>query len=656
MTHSLEFEDQLKHLNRLIYRNSWFRKKIDRESRKRLEKISQREGLDATQFYFSSIVRKKDKIYLAMKKEKEDVLICISKPRTDDVPRLFSNATGYSYKISPHFVVSIYILPFSDENLRRLIEEAPELGPYNFKNLPRLGLGVRMLFTLPGLLEGLEEADVLADFQLSAGREFSLTEVVKAKAGKYPEWLGHTGLDARTLYGTIVKECFKLGVSFYGTEIDHAIVTDKPEQAISRIRDTDRRQISGCDDAELSERNLEESMAYNRRIIDEAAETGFVRGLTTDTSALLREEVDDTEIWKGDKLRDEFRRVFDEQQGRLLMEIYHPYRPHIMKSRVGKERYEINFTEEDMMRLALKFRRSLIKNKQLYDCMAGRIGKPFSFEVSLDEAYRSLTTPKEAFFYLMESKRMKMPIDLIAPNVGFKKREDYEGSLEELEERVRILSVIASHFNVILDFHSGSDKRLEVYRTISKACGGQLKLKMSGAYQLVFFETLASSPKGSEERRLFEEIWEYALKYAKEKALEGDQTAKTQVDDVYKRIKEQRAKGIEYIASPKDDFFRYYSFIVVGAKDEEGGYMFRDRLYAIAERKQVKERYTSRVVELTRQTAKALVLEGSRRKGVLQLKQILMEVGLKNATKTPGKFRGNETKWVRRYSKSFKSK
>jgi len=621
MTHSLEFQDQLKDLTRLLYKNSWFRKKIDRESRRKLEKISQREGLDLTQFYLSSIVRKKDKIYLVMKKEKEDFLICISKSRTGDVPRLFSNATGYSFEISPRFAMSIYTLPFSNENLRRFIEEAPEFGPHNSKNLPRLGLGVRMLFTLPGLLEGLEEADVLADFQLSAGREFSLTEVIKAKLGKYPEWLGHTGLDARTLYGTIVKECFKLGVSAYGTEIDHAIVTDKPEQTISRIRDTDRRPISASDDAEASERNLEESMAYNKRIIDEAAETGFVRGLTTDTSALLREEVDDTELWRGDKLRDEFGRVFDERQRKLLMEIYRPSKPHIIRSRDEKKRYKINFTEEDIMRLALKFRRSLIENKQLYDYMAGRIGKPFYFEVSLDEAYRRLTTPKEAFFYLMESKRMKMPVDLIAPNIGFKKREDYEGSLEELEERVRILSVIASHFNVILDFHSGSDKRLEVYRTISKACSGQLKLKMSGVYQLLFFETLASFPKGTEERRIFEEIWEYTLKYAKEKALEGDQTAKTQVEDVYKRIEEQKAKGIEYVASPKDDFFRYYSFIAVGAKDEEGRHVFRDRFYAIAERKQVKERYTPRVAELTKQTAKALGLKGSRRKGVLQLKR-----------------------------------
>lgn len=620
MTDGSNFEDRLEHLVRTLCQNGCFRKKIDRGLKMRFEKISQREGLDVTQFYFSSIIRKKGKIYFVMKKEKEEVLICISKSGSGGIPRLFSNATKYFFKIPYRFAISIYIAPFTDENLGRLIEEeALELGPHNFGNLPRLGLGVRMLFTLPGLLEGLEETEALSDFQLSAGREFSLTEVVKAKPGEYPEWLGHTGLDARALYGTIVKECFKLGFSVYGTEIDHAIVTDKPEQVISRIRDADRRLISG--DARVSERNLEESMAYNKRIIDEAAESGYVRGLTTDTSALLREEVDNTEIWKEDKLRDEFGRVFNEQHRRSLMKIYHPSKPHIIKNRDGKKRCDITFSEEDIMRLALKFQRSLIKNKELYDYMAGRIGKPFHFEVSLDEAYRSLTTPREAFFYLMESKRMSVPIDLIAPNVGFRKREDYKGDLKELEERVRILSAVASHFNAILDFHSGSDKRLEVYLTISKACSEQLKIKMSGVYQLLFFETIAAFPKGTEERKLFEEIWKYTLKYAKEKAFEGDQTAKTQVEEIFRKIEEQRARGIEYVASPKDDFFRYYSFIVVGAKDEEGAHIFRDKLYAVAERKHVKERYTPRVVELTKQTVKALGLEASRRKGVLQLKQ-----------------------------------
>jgi len=622
MTDSLEFEEQLEYLVRILYRNSCFRKKIDRDLKMRLQKISKREGLDVAQFYFSSVIQKKSRIYLVMKKENEEVLICISKHGSSYIPRLFFKATKYSFKISPKFAASIYVVPFTDENLRRFIEEeSPELGPHNLENLPRLGLGVRMLFALPGLIEGLEETDALSDFQLSAGREFSLTEVVKAKVGEYPEWLGHTGLDAHTLYGTIVKECFKGGVSLYGTEIDHAIVTDKPEQVISRIRDADRQLTSGSSDTQALERNLEESMAYNKRIIDEAAETGFVRGLTTDTSALLREEVDYSEIWKSDKLKEEFGRVFDEQQRRLLMEVYRQSKPHIIRSRDGKERFEITFTEEDVMRLALKFQRSLIKNKELFGYMEERLRKPFCFEVSLDEAYRSLTTPKELFFYLTECKRMGMPLDLIAPNVGFRKREDYEDGLKKLGERVKILSAIASRFSAILDFHSGSDKRLEVYRTISKACGGQLKMKMSGVYQLAFFETLASFPKGTEERRLFEEIWEYTLKYAKEKAFEGDEAANAQVEAVSKIVEEQKAKGIEYRANPKDDFFRYYSFVVVGAKDDEGRYMFRNRLYAIAQKEHVEERYTSRVAELTKQTVKALGLECSRRKGVLQLRR-----------------------------------
>ena len=111
-----------------------------------------------------------------------------------------------------------------------------------------------------------------------------------------------------------------------------------------------------------------------------------------------------------------------------------------------------------------------------------------------------------------------MKADLIAPNVGFRKREDYRLDLTELEHRVRRLASIAFHFDAILDFHSGSDKRLAVYRTISKATNGKLKLKMAGIFQLLYFETLASFGDHSEECRLFERMWKYTQRYAEKQA------------------------------------------------------------------------------------------------------------------------------------------
>ncbi|MEM3546362.1 MAG: tagaturonate epimerase family protein [Candidatus Bathyarchaeia archaeon] len=483
----------------------------------------------------------------------------------------------------------VSIVDFNVDNLRRLLRERPEFGPKNLGRKPRLGLGVRMLFTLNHLLNTLKKIGVSADFQLSAGREFSLKEVVNAPPGLYPEWLGHTGLDAETLYNTIALECFKAGFDDYGTEIDHLIIVRQPGRALARIISHGERVEGG------ETEGLEASMDYNRRVIDEAVKTGFVRGITIDASDLIRYEFVDPSKWPIERVEERFLMEFGGEAFEVLRNI-RPNHRYVLDS------VEISFTEEEVMRIALKYRLCLLKSRELYEYFKRKVDWDFSYELSLDET-PELTDPKELFYCLSECRRMGMPVDLVAPNVGFSKREDYGGSLDELEGRVRVLSSIAEHFNAILDFHSGSDKSVEVYRTISKACGGRLKLKMSTVYQLKFFETLSEFPEGSEERRVFEEIWDYTLNYVRKRASEGDRVAEKQLKDVVKRISESGFRK-----SPGDDFFRYYSFIVVNAKNPEGGRIFMDRLYRLASRREVYEKYAAKVFNVTKTVADALDL------------------------------------------------
>lgn len=484
---------------------------------------------------------------------------------------------------------TVSMVDFNAENLRFLLKEKPRFGPKNLAKKPRLGLGVRMLFILHHLLAALKKLDIPADFQLSAGREFSLKEVVNAPPGLYPEWLGHTGLDAETLYNSIALECFKAGFDNYGTEIDHLIITKQPSRALTRIL-----PHRGKSDEEV-DRGLEDSMDYNRRIIDEAVETGFVRGITIDASDLIRYEFTDPLKWPTESVRERFLIEFNGEADEVLRNIQPNYRYTL-------DSIEISFTEEEVMRIALKYRLCLLKSKELYEYFKDKVGRDFCYELSLDET-PELTDPKELFYCLSECRRMGMPVDLVAPNVGFSKREDYKGPLEELESRVRVLSAVAGYFGAILDFHSGSDKSVEVYRIISKACKGRLKLKMSAIYQLKFFETLAEFPDESEERRLFEEIWDYTLDYVRRRALEGDKTAEKQFKDVVRRMGENGFKK-----SPRDDFFRYYSFIVVNAKNPDGKRIFMDRLYILSSKREVYEKYALKVFEVTKTVVDALDL------------------------------------------------
>ncbi|MBS7613684.1 hypothetical protein KEJ48_05525, partial [Candidatus Bathyarchaeota archaeon] len=340
---------------------------------------------------------------------------------------------------------------------------------------------------------------------------------------------------------------------------------------------------------------LEASMDYNRRIIDEAVETGFVRGITVDASDLIRYEFTDPSKWPIGDVRVEFWMEFGEAAEEVLRSI----QPH---HRYVLDCIEISFTEEEIMRFALKYRLCLLKSRELYEYFKCKTNGDFSYELSLDET-PELTDPKELFYCLSECRRMGMAVDLVAPNVGFSKREDYKGSLDELKRRVEVLSAVAGYFNAILDFHSGSDKSVEVYRTIAKACKGRLKLKMSAIYQLKFFEVLADFPEGSEERRVFEEIWDYTLEYARRRALEGDKVADQQLREIATYMDKTG-----FTKNPKDDFFRYYSFIVVNAKDLNGRRIFMDRLYRLSRKKDVYEKYAVKVFNTTKTVADALDL------------------------------------------------
>jgi len=604
---------ELRELARILLRLGCFEKEIDvniclsarREARKR--------RIDVSRIFFQSLKQSRGRVYFVGKWREDEVLIClehrmVSKGRPASV---FAEASRHHIGTGSDAEMTAYVTSFTSENLRRLLEEEfPGLLPQNLRAAPRLGLGVRMLFALPALLRGIESVQCLADFQLSAGREFTLTEVVGAAPGRYPEWLGHTGLDAATLYGTIAKECFKFGRSTYGTEIDHAIVSPEPSAAITRIRGHVSRSASHPIRAD--EADLEDSIDYNRRIIDQATGTGFVVGITTDTSALFREEVDDTASWPKERLRAEYEAAVRASEREALAEYYHPDVPHAIVDPTSGRMFDLTFSDEELMRLTVKFRRSLLVNKRLHEHMAAMMrGRSFTFEPSLDEAYKSLTTEKELFFYLAESERLGMKADLIAPNVGFRKREDYKGNLGDLEHRVHKLAAVAHHFGAILDFHSGSDKRVEVYQAISRACNGKLKLKMSGVYQLLYFQTLASFGRGKEERRLFERMWEYTFRYTQRQAHEGDDTARQMLQEIRNRIQSARKSRRRFNKSPKDDFFRYYSFITVAAKNKRGRYIFRNALYRLAEEPRVAEKYNRKVIELTAKVARALGLEQS---------------------------------------------
>lgn len=228
-------------------------------------------------------------------------------------------------------------------------------------------------------------------------------------------------------------------------------------------------------------------------------------------------------------------------------------------------------------------------------------GEPFDLEFSLDEG-PALTEIEEQDFVLRGLRERGVQVQFVAPNVGFEKRLDYRRSdgLAGLEVRVRALSEHASGYGALLDFHSGSDKAPETYRTISRACGGRLKLKVSGKLQLILAEVLADVDPS-----FFEEWWLWTLETARHEAQRGSEVAGRFVSMLEER---KASEGAEFRPSPKDLFFTDFSFAMVGAKDERGSFLHRDRFYSLSE--EVLLEYRRRTVEYVKTLAGDLELYG----------------------------------------------
>jgi hypothetical protein len=229
------------------------------------------------------------------------------------------------------------------------------------------------------------------------------------------------------------------------------------------------------------------------------------------------------------------------------------------------------FSDEEILRLAVKFGRSLKLNEELFDSIraakaAMGTGTDFDFEPSLDEA-ETLTTAKELLFYMHWLKARGRPAQLVPPNLGFKKRQAYPVKMEttveygkgleeysyhkmwpelvpqvsldfgsqplaELAARVAALAAVARYFNGTLSIHSGSGKQAEVLEAIGRSTGGRVNYKISGELQLQLFDVLSEQSPGSYWRGLFERMVNRARQFAERGAF----GAESELADLYAKM------------------------------------------------------------------------------------------------------------------------
>ncbi len=424
------------------------------------------------------------------------------------------------------------VVPFASsdhENVRVFAEQVnPVFLPRPQGTRPAVAAGNRHPeISLPAVFEAYRvilenmHVNMASTAQLSATREMTTDEALITRDGEDPTAAGHTRVSIRHLYHAGLWAAVRAGWrEGYTAEADHFIVSgDTPEEI--------RRSVEAVKEA------IRQAAGYTK--------------FTTDTSRLFLLEADTRhpQAWSDSVVAERFQQLFSEEEQRWIVgEFSKPFR-------IDGASYD--FAKEEIIRLAVKFGRSLKLNEELFDAIGAakaqlKCGRNFDFEPSLDEA-ETLTTPKELLFYMHWLKARGRAAQLVPPNLGFKKRQaypekmesatgggigladycqhkmwnelpsrvqkDFGGKpLEELAARVAELAAVARHFDATLSIHSGSGKQPEVLERIGKVTGGRVNYKISGELQLQLFDVLHEQPRGSYWRRLYERMVKRANQFA----------------------------------------------------------------------------------------------------------------------------------------------
>ncbi len=237
----------------------------------------------------------------------------------------------------------------------------------------------------------------------------------------------------------------------------------------------------------------------------------------------------------------------------------------------------LTIDREQALRAACKYGRAVAHLMTLSRHLATAMGdRPYDLEISVDET-DSPTTAQEHYYIASELKRLGVRWASLAPRyVGrFEKGVDYIGDLGEFEREFAKHAAIARALGPYkLSLHSGSDK-FSVYPIAARHAGTLIHLKTAGTSYLEALRAVAQV-----QPELFREVLAFAVAHY------DTERASYHVSAEMARVPDSHTLPDAALPSLLESFDARQALhvtfgLVLTSRDEDGHYLFRDRIYAV---------------------------------------------------------------------------
>ena len=244
------------------------------------------------------------------------------------------------------------------------------------------------------------------------------------------------------------------------------------------------------------------------------------------------------------------------------------------KFKIGEQ--ELIFDEKLLRKIILTYSQALNHVVECYEFLKDYKKERFDLEISVDET-PTVTSPLAHLFIVMEFQRRGVDFQNLALHFlgDWQKGIEYIGDVKQFAREFSLHAAISKNIGGYkLSLHTGSDK-FSVYPIFSKETDGLCHIKTAGTSWLEEVKVVAMKDPA-----LYREIHRFALEnFAKDRASYNLTTDLSRVPNIDKLSDGQLVDLFNKPDSRQLIHITYGS--ILRAKDDEGKYIFKDRIYKI---------------------------------------------------------------------------